>query len=162
MRRVRGEVEMLQLRIYNFKTIGNIWNPPSIRQIYRAIKIAYCVEYYLNYAPIDELADAIHGEIQKHPVLYDDPMNTWSWFENVVFTTFRASSISEVESLMCGKDYFEDYVYLIRTCFEAHPALDDVIGVEILIMPPSDAHWDSDTDEELRNNAPPPSSEIEE
>ena len=154
---------MLDLKIYKFHMEGNMWNQPTIRHIYKAIKIAYNPDFYLNYGPIEEFADAIESEIRLHPVLYDDVLNTWHWWENMQIATYRASSLNDVESLFkFRQDYYGSYIYVIWTCFEAHPALCDVIGVEILIMPPLNAHWDSDTDEDLSNNAPTASSHIEE
>ena len=99
VRPIHGEGEWLQLKIFTFKMYGNIWSPPTLRKIYKAIKICYQIDYFLNYSPIEYLADAIHSEISNHPVLYGNPMHR-VWYENMKITTFRASSLLDVQMMM--------------------------------------------------------------
>ena len=136
------------LKVLTYWTEGQVWNTPSERMIFRMISRNYNQDYHLNKVSIRKLAFDITEDIRRHPGIYWDG-NADSWSENNLIRAYRASTVEDLESLLSLRQvYYEHKTYLIFFAFESSQKIEDVIGIEILVLPPKDM-FSSDDDEFL-------------
>ena len=120
----------------------------------------YDVDKHLQW-PIDELADDIEYEIGQSNVPYDDPMNADSWYDNFEVKCHRAKTVMEMQSLFTlRQEVYPHRCYHIYLIMQAHPHLDDLIGVEYLIKKPDPNFFSSEEEDTDTDEGPEP--EIEE
>ena len=140
---------IMTLKVLKYVTEGNIWNEPSRHEVFSIIERNFDQSYHLNKVPISELAVDIAKDIRKNPQQYWDG-NVDCWCENFHIRAYRASNVADVEYLLkFRRDYYGHRTYLIFFAFEASRFLEDIIGIEILVLPPEANMFSSDDDEEF-------------
>ena len=126
---------------------GHTWNVPHQKFIYRALSRTFDINKHL-YWPISEFADDIEFELNQNNVPYDTPFNADSWYDSFKVRAHRATTVDDVMSLFSLRQESYPYkCYHFYVIFEAHPQLDDKIGVEFLITKPTPNFFPSDPEE---------------